>query len=166
MIHVQKAKLGHKQYYMDTFFLNLKRLPIVGVIIIPREYIMGKADERAYKTLIILISASVCILAIGCICILILTNGVSKEMKLRAELISHLDARRKAEASNNYKSHFLANMSHELRTPMAAIIGLLEILKSDDQLTNEQYSTVCQIKKSSYALLRLLNPILDLSKVE
>lgn len=71
---------------------------------------MGKADERAYKTLIILISASVCILVIGCICILILTNGVSKEMKLRAELISHLDARRKAEASNNYKSQFLANM--------------------------------------------------------
>lgn len=71
---------------------------------------MGKADERAYKTLIILISASVCILIIGCICILILTNGVSKEMKLRAELISHLDARRKAEASNNYKSQFLANM--------------------------------------------------------
>lgn len=48
---------------------------------------------------------------------------------------------------------------------MAAIIGLLEILKSDDQLTNEQYSTVCHIKKSSYALLRLLNRILDLSKV-
>lgn len=48
---------------------------------------------------------------------------------------------------------------------MAAIIGLLEMLKSDDQLTNEQYSTVCQIKKSSYALLRLLNRILDLSKV-
>lgn len=166
VIHVQNAKLGHKQYYMDTFFLNLKRLPIVGVIIIPREYIMGKADERAYKTLIILISASVCILVIGCICILILTNGVSKEMKLRAELICHLDARRKAEASNNYKSQFLANMSHELRTPMAAIIGLLEILKSDDQLTNEQYSTVCHIKKSSYALLRLLNRILDLSKVE
>ncbi|KAJ4714167.1 Histidine kinase 1 [Melia azedarach] len=166
VIHVQNAKLGHKQYYMDSFFLNLKRLPIVGVIIIPREYIMGKADERAYKTLIILISASVCILIIGCICILILTNGVSKEMKLRAELISHLDARRKAEASNNYKSQFLANMSHELRTPMAAIIGLLEILKSDDHLTNEQYSTVCQIKKSSFALLRLLNRILDLSKVE
>ena len=33
---------------------------------------------------------------------------------------------------------------------MAAIIGLLEILKSDDHLTNEQFSTVCQIKKSSY----------------
>ncbi|XWS29186.1 hypothetical protein CRYUN_Cryun24cG0007000 [Craigia yunnanensis] len=166
VVHVEKANLGGQHYYIDSFFLNLKRLPMVGVIIIPRKYIMGKVDERALKTLIILISASVCILVIGCVCILILTNGVSKEMKLRAELISHLDARRRAEASSNYKSQFLANMSHELRTPMAAVIGLLDILISDDCLTNEQYAMVTQIRKCSTALLRLLNNILDLSKVE
>ncbi|GMN29054.1 hypothetical protein TIFTF001_002269 [Ficus carica] len=165
-VHVENAELGHGQYYIDSFFLKLKRLPLVGVIIIPRKYIMGKVDERAFKTLVILISASLCILVIGCICIFILTNGVSKEMKLRAELISHLDARRRAEASSNYKSQFLANMSHELRTPMAAVIGLLDILICDDCLTNEQYATVTQIRKCSTALLRLLNNILDLSKVE
>ncbi|KAG6768185.1 hypothetical protein POTOM_027082 [Populus tomentosa] len=166
VVHVENAKLGKQQCYIDSFFLNLKRLPIVGVIIIPRRYIMGKVDERAFKTLVILISASICILVIGCVFILILTNGVSKEMKLRAELISHLDARRRAEASNNYKSQFLANMSHELRTPMAAVIGLLDILICDDCLTNEQYANVTQIRKCSTALLRLLNNILDLSKVE
>ncbi|CAN6563368.1 unnamed protein product [Malus baccata var. baccata] len=165
-VHVENARLGNQQYYIDSFFLNLKRLPLVGVIIIPRKYIMGKVDERAFKTLVILISASFGILVIGCVCIFILTNGVSKEMKLRAELISHLDARRRAEASSNYKSQFLANMSHELRTPMAAVIGLLDIMISDDCLTNEQYSTVTQIRKCSTALLRLLNNILDLSKVE
>ncbi|TKY55927.1 Histidine kinase 1 [Spatholobus suberectus] len=165
-VHVENVRLGRQQYYIDSFFLNLKRLPLVGVIIIPRKHIMGQADERAFKTLVILISASLCIIVIGCVCILILTNGVSKEMKLRAELISHLEARRKAEASSNYKSQFLANMSHELRTPMAAVIGLLDILISDDHLTNEQCATVTQIRKCSTALLRLLNNILDLSKVE
>ncbi|XP_027345481.1 histidine kinase 1-like isoform X2 [Abrus precatorius] len=165
-VHVENARLGHQEYYIDSFFLNMKRLPLVGVIIIPRKHIMGQADERAFKTLVILISASLCIIVIGCVCILILTNGVSKEMKLRAELISHLEARRKAEASSNYKSQFLANMSHELRTPMAAVIGLLDILISDDRLTNEQCATVTQIRKCSTALLRLLNNILDLSKVE
>ncbi|KAH1151200.1 hypothetical protein GYH30_044929 [Glycine max] len=165
-LHVENVRLGRQQYYIDSFFLNLKRLPLVGVIIIPRKHIMGQADERAFKTLVILISASLCIIVIGCVCILILTNGVSKEMKLRAELISHLEARRKAEASSNYKSQFLANMSHELRTPMAAVIGLLDILISDDRLTNEQCATVTQIRKCSTALLRLLNNILDLSKVE
>ncbi|KAG8373630.1 hypothetical protein BUALT_Bualt11G0044200 [Buddleja alternifolia] len=165
-VHIENAKLGSQLYYIDSFFLNLKRLPMVGVIIIPRQYIMGKVDGKAFKTLMILISASVCILLVGCFCIFILTNGVSKEMKLRAALISHLDARRKAEASNNYKSQFLANMSHELRTPMAAVIGLLDILMSDDCLTNEQHSMINQIRKCSTALLRLLNNILDLSKVE
>ncbi|KAI3462363.1 hypothetical protein Pfo_019026 [Paulownia fortunei] len=165
-VHIENAKLGNQLYYIDSFFLNLKRLPMVGVIIIPRKYIMGKVDEKAFKTLMILISASVCILLVGCFCIFILTNGVSKEMKLRAALISHLDARRKAEASSNYKSQFLANMSHELRTPMAAVIGLLDILMSDDCLTTEQHAMITQIRKCSTALLRLLNNILDLSKVE
>lgn len=165
-VHIEKAKLGDQLYYIDSFYLNLKRLPMVGVLIIPRKYIMGKVDERAFKTLMILISASVCILVIGCVFIFVLTNGVSKEMKLRAELISHLDARRKAEASSNYKSQFLANMSHELRTPMAAVIGLLDILISDECLTNEQYATISQIRRCSTALLRLLNNILDISKVE
>ncbi|KAL7090569.1 hypothetical protein ACP275_12G049700 [Erythranthe tilingii] len=165
-VHLENVKLGSELYYIDSFFLNLKRLPMVGVIIVPRKYIMGKVDEKAFKTLMILISASVCILLVGCFCIFILTNGVSKEMKLRAALISHLDARRKAEASSNYKSQFLANMSHELRTPMAAVIGLLDILVSDDCLTNEQRSMITQIRKCSTALLRLLNNILDLSKVE
>ncbi|XP_058090923.1 histidine kinase 1 isoform X2 [Magnolia sinica] len=165
-VHAENVMLRNQRYYIDSFFLNLKRLPLVGVIIIPRKYIMGKVDQRGFTTLVILISASVCILVVGCFCIMILTSGVSKEMKLRAELISHLDARRRAEQSSNYKSQFLANMSHELRTPMAAVIGLLDILICDDCLTNEQFATVTQIRKCSTALLRLLNNILDLSKVE
>lgn len=48
---------------------------------------------------------------------------------------------------------------------MAAVIGLLDILLSDDHLTNEQCATVTQIRKCSTTLLRLLNNILDLSKV-
>lgn len=48
---------------------------------------------------------------------------------------------------------------------MAAVIGLLDILICDDCLTNEQYATITQIRKCSTALLRLLNNILDLSKV-
>ncbi|CAA7399662.1 unnamed protein product [Spirodela intermedia] len=165
-VHDENVKIGRQRYYVDSFFLDLKRLPLVGVTIIPRRYIMGKVDQMGTTTLIILVSVSVCVLAIGCVLIMVLTSGVSKEMRLRAELISHLDARRRAEASSNYKSQFLANMSHELRTPMAAVIGLLDLLISDDCLTNEQLETVSQIRKCSTALLRLLNSILDLSKVE
>lgn len=101
---------------MDKKVFNEQHNLQVGVLCIPRKNIMGKVDAREIKTLIILISASVCILVVGCISIFILTNGVSKEMKLRAELISHLDARRKAEASSNFKSQFLANMRLVLLT--------------------------------------------------
>lgn len=66
---------------------------------------------------------------------------------------------------NTEMSFFFLDTSHELRTPMAAVIGLLDILISDDCLSNEQYATVTQIRKCSTALLRLLNNILDLSKV-
>jgi len=48
---------------------------------------------------------------------------------------------------------------------MAAVIGLLDILICDECLTTEQISTVSQIRHCSTALLRLLNNILDLSKV-
>lgn len=59
----------------------------------------------------------------------------------------------------------MLHYSHELRTPMAAVIGLLDILLCDGCLTNEQYATITQIRKCSTALLRLLNNILDISKV-
>lgn len=48
---------------------------------------------------------------------------------------------------------------------MAAVIGLLDILMSDNCLTTEQHSMITQIRKCSTTLLRLLNNILDLSKV-
>lgn len=48
---------------------------------------------------------------------------------------------------------------------MAAVIGLLDILLSDDCLSSEQVNMVSQIRRCSTALLRLLNNILDISKV-
>lgn len=73
---------------------------------------MGEVDRRGKATLAILIAISSCILLVGCIFIIFFTSGVSTEMKLRAELINHLDARRRAEASSNYKTQFLANMRY------------------------------------------------------
>ncbi|BBM99408.1 protein MpCache1 [Marchantia polymorpha subsp. ruderalis] len=165
-VHAEDVVLLGKKYYVDTFVLNLSKLPLVGVIVTPRSFVMGAVDRRGHATLAILISISVCILVVGCLFTLIFTTGVSNEMKLRSELIDHLDARRRAEASSNYKSQFLANMSHELRTPMAAVIGLLDILLCDEYMTSEQVAMVSQIRDCSTALLRLLNNILDLSKVE
>jgi PAS domain S-box-containing protein len=72
----------------------------------------------------------------------------------------------KAEIASQAKSQFLANMSHEIRTPMNAIMGMLEILLSTTELTDEQNDFVNTALESSQNLLVIINDILDLSKIE
>jgi len=70
-----------------------------------------------------------------------------------------------AEAANRAKSSFLANMSHELRTPMNGIIGTTD-LALDTNLSSEQRELLETARNSADSLLRLLDDVLDFSKME
>lgn len=76
-----------------------------------------------------------------------------------------LEAKRLAEESAILKETFLANMSHEIRTPMNAIIGFTELLLRYD-LDQQKEDYVRTIKTSAESLLRIINDVLDVSKME
>jgi PAS domain S-box-containing protein len=77
-------------------------------------------------------------------------------------------AKEEAERSNKFKDQFLSTMSHELRTPLNAVLGFSDLLTEEryGQLNERQTRYVNHINKGGHHLLRLINDILDLSKIE
>jgi PAS domain S-box-containing protein len=93
--------------------------------------------------------------------------GVARDITARkqAEVALRI-ARQQAEAANRAKSAFLANVSHELRTPLHAVLGFAQLLANDNNLTTTQREYLAIINRSGEHLLRLINEVLDLAKIE
>ena len=89
------------------------------------------------------------------------------EMAVRQRVQDALQAAKvEVELANRAKSAFMANMSHELRTPLNSILGYAQNLLRDPGLTAKQRAGLETVQQSGERLSRLINHLLDLSKLE
>lgn len=92
-----------------------------------------------------------------------ITDTMQKERETREHLRSALEL---ANEANRAKTDFLSAMSHDIRTPMNAIVGMTELALSDRNNPEQIDESLAVIRSSSENLLRLINEILDMSRIE
>ena len=140
--------------------LSRQLIPII-MQIKDAEVQTGRADTEAQLTYALIA------VAIGALGILVAARFVPLPMErfiIAAQ--SEIEAsRRTAESASEAKSIFLATMSHEIRTPLNGVLGLTELLQDTD-LDDEQRYMIHMMLVSGNSLLRIINDVLDLSKIE
>lgn len=94
---------------------------------------------------------------------ILINNEIKKKNRIESDLIK---ARKKAEESDLLKSAFLSNMSHEIRTPLNGILGFCELLLDDTFKEDDKQIFAKHLTKNSNDLLKLINDIMDISKIQ
>ncbi len=142
--------------------INGRASMILRVILDRDIYLQGQTSIRLFS-LSLLGAGAAFILIVGVLLDVMVTRRQEKQVQEALML-----AKESAEAASYAKSAFLANMSHELRTPLNAILGYseLSIEELKDAGLDELAEFVSKIRLSGEHLLKLINDILDLSKIE
>ncbi|MDA0245497.1 MAG: GAF domain-containing protein [Chloroflexi bacterium] len=149
------AKLGHFANYFETLTIaQLLLIPlivrgqmmgIIAVVGVDPDQPFSRADIQLGET----VAGQVA--------------GIIEQFRL---LEREYEARVAAEAANRAKSTFLASMSHELRTPLNSILGFTQVLRLNPKLEGEEREQLGIVQASGEHLLKLINEVLDMSKIE
>jgi PAS domain S-box-containing protein len=93
--------------------------------------------------------------------------GTCTDISVRKDAVEKLiRAQQQADAANIAKTNFLANMSHEIRTPLNSILGFSELMLCPEQTEEERWEHLHTILKNGRTLVKIIDEILDISKVE
>ena len=148
------------QQWREKTLIDLNE--INTLIIISRLEITEQIETQIQSSggrLIFLFFLSAILIILSAILAINITSQVVLAYKQQRTL------KKEAEKATVAKSQFLANMSHEIRTPMNGIVGLMHMLR-ETELDTQQKKYLNHVEQSSQSLMRIINDILDLSKLE
>ncbi|WP_455505366.1 ATP-binding protein, partial [Coprobacter sp.] len=170
-INIEQGKDAEIEFIPNQYLFDFNKVKELGIPLnkIPENSeLLNKEQPLWIKYPVEFISGVVAlaILLIAFFCTLYFyfrTKKVKEHLEIsEKELIIAKD---RAEESNRLKSAFLANMSHEIRTPLNAIVGFSTVLAEENEnMEQQEYLNI--IQKNSDLLLRLINDILDVSRLE
>lgn len=155
-----------------TSYHRLDRYPVVAIMSFNKDHVLADwqatltKDIITYAAFILLIAALTRLLIRQIRSIEHANNSLlEKNQELNNARLCAEIAREEAESATRAKSAFLANMSHEIRSPMNAIIWLAQIAL-ESGLNERQQGYLSKLLTAAQSLLRIINDILDLSKIE
>lgn len=92
-----------------------------------------------------------------------LARNITDQKRTERELIR---AKERAEESDRLKTAFLSNLSHEIRSPMNAVMGFVQLIKWEENLSEAGIQNINQVQESGNQLLSLIEDIIDISKIQ
>lgn len=149
---------------LDGKLVKEKKLNITGLPQPVKMLNVTPSFYEQYKYHIWSVGAVLLVLLGGLFVSLYFSKKLKDELEVSEGALR--EAKERAEESSRLKSAFLANMSHEIRTPLNAIVGFSDVLSAGGASEEEQRGYFEIIKTNSDLLLRLINDILDVSRLE
>ncbi len=145
-------------------FTHRVRTDLVDVLNIVLVQIVNEANSKAQLLKWTSYSVVALVFCSALLLWLLVFSPMFKTILIQQE--SLVDAVYRAEAASRSKTEFLANVSHEIRTPMTAILGYAEVLEAQQETKPEVRQAFQVIKTNANHLMRLIDDILDVSKIE